>query len=276
MTSTAKGQVHYASILGKRTKQKRRGRPEGAEISKRLVLRAFLQKSETLLSALRQKWGLERWVSVPSELRTNPDFRKDELALRNPSLTTDQIVGMTKLSRRNIVPLLHKLAKDGSLRSRINHKTKVYEPCSLEEFLEECRKPLIIDGSRSHKKRQVERLRNLGLDVLWVRRGPGRPKTLNRDEDVKLGKEIMTLVQKGNLQAVENISDSTKMGFKQHDGIVTFFYTTKDGQMDRIQKAISQHKKDQKRRRREEKSRLGSRPVAPADKNRIMRNARLR
>jgi hypothetical protein len=123
------------------------------------------------------------------------------------------------------------------------------------------------------------------LDVIWVKLSPGRPKrsfrirddkTLNRDKGVHLVAELMTLLQKDNLPIVEGIAQSTHMKFKRHDGLACFAWTTKDGQMDRIRKAISQHKKDQKQRRRKEKSRLGSQQLAPAEKDRIMRSARLR
>jgi len=155
--------LDHASTLERTTKQKRRGRPEGAEVSKRLLLRAFIRKSEMLLSELRQKWGFP----LPPEVWANPDFLKDELASRNPSLTTTDFVEITRISRRTVVTLLPELVKNGSLHFTIIRKTKVYKPRSLEE----CRQPLRIEGSRSRRERQVERLQKLGLDVAWVTTG---------------------------------------------------------------------------------------------------------
>jgi len=285
MTDSTKRQalvlLGHASTLHKRTRQKRRGRPEGAEVSKQLILRAFQHKSETLTSALRQKWGFP----VSSELWANPDFLKDEMALTKPRLTIVEIIEMTGLSRGTVVKLVPELVKDGSLHFTMIRNTKIYEPRSLEE----CRKPLTIEGTRFRKQHQVKRLQKLGLDVYWEPRSRGRPiriplisdhKTLNQDEDVKLAAELMNLVKKGYASFVESIAGSTGMKFELRDGYVFFSYTTKpeqayrNGQADRLRKRIDEARKDQKQRRREEKTGLGSLPLDATEKDWIMRNAR--
>jgi hypothetical protein len=169
-------------------------------------------------------------------------------------LTTSEICRLSGVSRRTASPRLGKLVRQKQLQVSMarDRKTKIYQPRDLAEW----QRPLLIQGSRA--KRQVPRLLGLGLDVIFLPRPRGRPRTRESrhpPSDLSLIEELWNLDARITRPVIQRLATSTGMHFKQTDwpsqhGLSFSLPGRSRGKMEReIQRAISNAKEKMWQRR---------------------------